>query len=390
MYILYQGERYYDDFDITFESEGGTIEGVEVVFEGTAQEVGCDYICEFEWGDMGDYTGSDYHTRTCFISTQPNTDPTPRDMDINVRWDYEIITVRVHQKGDAIYSPIWKDIYYQTEEKSFEYVLKCDGATIFHGKAYKMPGERYTKVNINKICQNYLSCDIEELLNTPEDDAIMVNADAYKTFELFDENGDNVATYKFLYDWSYVDTGWNGHASHNMSMPVNGHYATNMLKMYTYFYRADDGTNEVLTSKVDGEYRICAQGDYAIYYLNSFGGWDAFLVEGNNVKSDSITEHDYNRSFNNTTIEYEQGRYISEIVTSFKFYTGWLNDEQSENLANNLLGSNHIYLHDLKKNVILPAIITNTKNDYKTYSNQGAKMVNYEVDLKLSQSKIRK
>lgn len=130
-------------------------------------------------------------------------------------------------------------------------------------------------------------------------------------------------------------------------------------------------------------------GDYALYYLNSHGGWDSFLIEGKVQKTDNITQYKYSKSFNNTTIEYESGRYISEIATKYVCYTSWLTDAQSANLAKNLLSSNKVYLHDLVNNKIIPVIIENTTIDYKKYFNE-RQMISYKINLVESQTKIKK
>lgn len=288
----------------------------------------------------------------------------------------------------AVLAPIWKDTFYEADVAELEYTLSLydvdlgEESVIYAGRAYRLPSADTLKINISKICCNYLSCDIQELMVNTEN--IVKNKDAYREFRMRDTDGNLLQTYNFLYDWSYEE--WDGTAG-TRSHPINGHYADGMYKLYTY---NNNGSSGVYTYKERGDYPVAACGDWAIYYLNSYGGWDAFLVEGNDVKMDSITQHNYNQSFDNTTLEYEQGRYISEITTSYEFHTGWLNDEQAKNLVKNLLGSNDVYIHDLKNNKVKPAIITDNKLTYKTYRNQGKQMVNYTINIKESQTKIRR
>ena len=66
----------------------------------------------------------------------------------------------------TITAPIWKDTYYTTTAASANYSIKLDGNTIFTGKAVRYPGADEMNININRICRNYLECDIAALLET--------------------------------------------------------------------------------------------------------------------------------------------------------------------------------------------------------------------------------
>ena len=66
----------------------------------------------------------------------------------------------------TITAPIWKDTYYTTTAASANYSIKLDGNTIFTGKAVRYPGADEMSININRICRNYLECDIAALLET--------------------------------------------------------------------------------------------------------------------------------------------------------------------------------------------------------------------------------
>lgn len=281
----------------------------------------------------------------------------------------------------AIYAPIWKDTYYTTTEDRLEYTLVMDGGIIFKGKAYKMPEADELKVKINGICQNYLSCQIQALL---EDETVldMDNPNACKTFYLTDSEGVVLESYTFLYDWSYED--WDG-SSKVLSHPINGHYTSEMYKPLTKVY-----SGIVNTHKLNGSYDFETCGDYALYYLNCYGGWDAFLIEGNVIKSDTITQYKTTQSYNNTTLDYETSRYLTTTITNWELHTGWLTDEQAANFVKNLLGSNSVYMHNFKTDTIVPVIITDNNGVYKTYKNQGKKMVNYTIKVQESQSKLRK
>jgi len=87
------------------------------------------------------------------------------------------------------------------------------------------------------------------------------------------------------------------------------------------------------------------------------------------------------------TLEFENGTYHSQIITSYQLNTGWLNDQQSENLAFNLLSSNEVYLHNLCSDKVYPVVITDNTATYKTYKNNSRKFVNYQINCEESQRK---
>lgn len=280
-----------------------------------------------------------------------------------------------------IYAPIWKDTYYTTNEISLVYTINTDGNQIFSGKAYKMPSAERLSININKICQNYLSNDIRTLLEGSA--SSLVQSDVVRDFELRNEAGTVLETYRFIYCWDY-DWNWSG-SNVDLSNKINGHYDPRMYKLKTIY---NNGT--ATTYKNSGYYHTEVCADYAVYYVNARGGWDAFAIEGTVKKTDNITQYTTDRAFNNTTLEFENDRYISEIQTSYELNTGWLADYQAETLAHNLLGSNKAYLHNLETGKLVPIVITDNTAEYQTYQTNGGKLARYTIKVKESQSKIRK
>lgn len=278
--------------------------------------------------------------------------------------------------------PIWVDTFYETSQSELSYRISLDGGVVFSGKAYRYPNADILRININKVCQNYLSNNsVETIFNGAQTE----NApESIRTFVLMDDSGRTLETYRFLYDWSYEDKDWIG-GNVILSKPINGHYTDGMIRLNTLF---SDG--RVINYGYNNAYRknIRCQR-YALYYLNAFGGWDSFLIEGNVNKSDKINPYNFNTSFDNQTREFEQGRYVAEIDTEYVMHTGYLSDDGAYTLAKNLIPSNRVYLHDILEGTIKPVVITNTTSEYKTYKNQGERMVNYTLNIKESQSKIR-
>lgn len=287
----------------------------------------------------------------------------------------------------TIKAPIWQDIYYtSTTYTMLEYVInKTDQTVIYAGRAYQRPGGNGISINISKICQDYIKdtfsdVDFRTLVGTT-----YTHPEAYVEFELRERSTGNLLnTYGFVYDWSYE--GWNG-GTRTVSNPINNHNADGMYYFDSFITIGSTSQKPELRTTVRYIVEGNGCGEVALYYKNRKGGWDAFLIEGNVTKKDEYTKYTYNRSFNNNTLEFENGTYHSQIVTSYILNTGWLNDQQSDNLAFNLLSSNEVYLHNLCTDKVYPVVIKDNTATYKTYKNNSRKLVNYQINVEESQRK---
>lgn len=283
----------------------------------------------------------------------------------------------------TIKAPIWQDIYYtSTAYTVLDYALQIDGqSTIYTGRAYQRPGASGVSINISKICQDYIKDSFREVDFRNYVGNTYEHPYSYVEFNLINvQNGTVLGTYGFVYDWSYE--GWDGN-NRTVSNPINGHTMTGMYSFNSSF----NGTVSGITTQVGTVLTGNSCGEIALYYKNRKGGWDSFLIEGTWTKKDEYTKYTYNRSFNNNTLEFENGTYHSQIVTSFVLNTGWLNDQQSDNLAFNLLSSNEVYLHNLCTDKVYPVVIKDNTATYKTYRNNSRKLVNYQLNVEESQRK---
>ena len=266
-----------------------------------------------------------------------------------------------------------------------EYVInRTDRTVIYAGRAYQRPGGNGISINISKICQDYIKdsfadVDFRTLVGTT-----YVHPEAYVEFELRDKNGNLLATYGFVYDWSYEN--WSGQ-TRTVSNPINGHYVQGMYS-FNSTVRINSSTQATELATYVSQYgNSNGCGEIALYYKNRKGGWDSFLIEGTVTKKDEYTKYTYNRSFNNNTLEFENGTYHSQIITSYVLNTGWLSDTESDNLAFNLLSSNEVYLHNLCTDKVYPVVIKDNSATYKTYKNNSRKLVNYQINVEESQRK---
>ena len=279
--------------------------------------------------------------------------------------------------------PIYKDTIFEYTGNTLEYSIDMNGLTIFQGKAYIAPGDDSIKININRICENYLNNDAVDEILVNRIFGSQTAYDAFKTFAIKDSSGNTLETYDFLYYYDYeneLDMG-----DPYLNDPITDAYGINMYKLATYF----DGISVTNYPDMGNYTRYVCGAEYALYYLNAKGGWDCLLIEGNGERTDKISRHQYNKSYDNQTIEYEKNTYISEIATSWKLNTGLLDDAQAHKLCWHLLTSNRVYLHDLEADKVIPVVVTNTQNVYKTYKNNNQQPIQYEIDVTESQTKLR-
>lgn len=295
-------------------------------------------------------------------------------------------------------NPVWKDTFYTTTAASANFYITLDGERIFAGKAFKYPDATNLEININKICRNYLESDIAQMFNsyTPGTSQLfrVDHNEAQRTFKLY-VGSSNVGDYRFYQDYSYNNDKAVTGSSINISNPINGHYVPGMFKlMTTRTSTASSSAVYTLGSTSESEpYGYTHQvrcAPYALYYLNSYGGWDSFVIEGTAIKKDAYTSYQTDRVYKNTTVDFELNKYVQEIKTSYELNTGYLTDEQAANLAKNLLGSVKVYLHNIDEGWIKPVIISDNGATYQTYQTNGRKMCQYKINVTESQSKIRK
>jgi hypothetical protein len=285
-----------------------------------------------------------------------------------------------------IKSNIWKDTVLKVEDDVFDYTIENDNEVIFKGRSFKRPGAEFNEIKINKLVENYLSNDIQDLLVSVYETGNIseLNKEAYKVFVVKDKEGVVIEEYGFLFNWSYENE------MRDLSYPINGHYMVGQLILSSVFEESADAVLNTVRIANENTVTNGCNGEYAIYYQTSYGGYSSFLFEGLCKKSDKITQYTTDKSYNNTSIDFETSRYVSEIVTEYELNTGWLTDEQAYNFAKNVVSSNRAYLHNLKDNVIFPIIITDATAPYKSYKVNGGLMSQYTLKCKASQTKIKR
>lgn len=337
--------------------------------------------------------------------------------------------------------PIWKDKFVDLgQHDSMEFCIRVNGTStdiIYRGKAYRRPGETNVKVKVNDICADYL----QNVLPTLSQAAFTELTFPLK-FYVQRRNNDSWVTaeiVEFLNDWSY-DYSYNV-ATMGMSFPINGHIDARQWLTYTAYDASTiaatitftNGTTSVIYIPValsddfnadfndDFSRSVRAAGsgtavfdlspwenvakvtiggktwnvvtdckEWVLYYVNAFGGWDSLLIEGTAVERDDVTRHLREVEYDNRDIK-NRGRqnYVNEISKSYTLNTSWLSDDESARM-HHLMNSTDVYLGNINSGEMIPVIINNTTTEYKTYKSNGAKLVNYSIDVTIAQNRMRR
>lgn len=315
--------------------------------------------------------------------------------------------------------PIWQDVTVNLGAyASIEFRITADGIVIYTGKAYRSPGASNIYVRINEICADYLSHSLPSFTDRT---FTAFNLPSFVVQRKPSSSWSTVQTVQFYPDWSY-DYGF---SSNIISAPINGHLDSRMTVLtsrkeitadVSASYKNQSGTTTTRTCTITTKpnngtcafyasavantaqitvnsqvYKVVTDcGRYALYYVNAYGGWDQFLIEGNDLEADNLERYLREIVYDNTSaVNAGKENYVSEVTKSWTFYTGSLSDSQAGRM-HHLLNSPLVYLQELSTNLVLPVIITTNTAEYKTYKNNGRKMVNYSFSVELAQNRIRR
>ena len=335
--------------------------------------------------------------------------------------------------------PIWKDVFVTLgtgDSTQYRITIPDTGDVIYSGKAFKRPGETNIYARINDVCADY----IENVLPTLSQ-AEFTRITLPVTFKVQLRQGTqwvDITTAQFLNDWSY-DYGYDANTM-GMSFPINGHIDARMPIVWTGlnvsevtatitfkdgttaqviipveitadfnndfnddFSRsvrsAGSGTAVFLPDAWDNVAKItvgnstwevvtnCAE--YALYYVNAYGGWDSLLIEGNTLEADTLKRYTREMVYDNRDIQ-NRGidNYVNEVTKGFTLHTGWLLGDQGK-MMYHLINSTDVYLYDIANEQMIPVTIPMTSCEYRTKKNQG-RLVDYTIQVQIAQNRIRR
>lgn len=344
-------------------------------------------------------------------------------------------------------APIWKDHFVTLgggDVIPFRIrVQDQSGDIIYNGKSHIKPGETNNSIRINDICADYLTnalpalsqAEFSELsfpLNFVVEAFLQTAQDEDPDWELAGE-------VQFMNDWSYDDS-YNP-ATMGMSFPVNGRIDSRQWLVFTAYNASTitatltftDGTTSqvIIPVEISADFSDDFNDDFArsvrsagsgtavfdlsawdnvaaitingktwevvtdcrewvVYYVNAYGGWDSLLIEGNTIERDSLARHTREMEYDNRDIKNRGTQnYVNEISKSFTLHTSWMPDAESLRM-HHLLNSPEVYLFNINTGDMFPVVLNNTTTEFKTYRNNGGRLVNYTIDATLAQERIRR
>lgn len=331
---------------------------------------------------------------------------------------------------------IWKDYEVTLGTSDYvDYTIRTSTSatdTIYSGRAFKKPNENSVKIIINDICADYMG---QQLPNLDPINSGIQTCDTYiKTFYVYAGDTQKAAV-EFLYDYSYDYDLADGALPYSMADPIDGildyrmplvrtmrmgsatmHYF-NTIHSFNDDYNDDfQGLNDVSTSLTGlGNFVLKASADnagksvtfqessgwtyyrfeetcarFALYYVNEYGGWDALVMRGGFKRTDKYKRYDMKRKYNNA-VSTNRGTvdYANEISIDYELRTAWLTDEQAGRM-HHLLGSNMVYMYDLESDLAFPVNITDKSCEYKTFKNNGCKMIQYAIGVEIAKDHTRR
>lgn len=312
--------------------------------------------------------------------------------------------------------PIWKDIYVDLPEEHnyFRLVNISSGFIMYEGMIY---GFITSQVGVTDVLRDYMTTVSDPFVNTFTSTQYLL-VDMQTSSD--GSNWQSTYTFRLYYNYSYDEEQkvyleaqpidyfdprqyllFTFQSYDNVQENVEitktlGTSApqTQTISSYneqkTYVSRAT--SNYSIKIKTSKEERIfkdrCTNTNYAVYYINRYGGWSWMLFQGKNLKTDKTKQSTYKMDFdNNVGTEFNTKVYQNDVTETWQLTSDYLSDKQSE-LLKHLYSSPLVYLHDLKEDKVMSVLVDTKSFDYKTYRNQGRKMFTHTIKVNGSQTKI--
>lgn len=314
------------------------------------------------------------------------------------------------------YTPVWKDTFVDfgaVDSVSFNITQDSDSSVLYTGKAVRRPDEATLAVRVNDIVADLLARNLFALQDPFTD---------YSAFlaGVTIAGGGVSQQLSFLNDWSYDRSKTYGAAfilsdpitalvDGRQTFAVTGVFASGAVATLTKTsgttsttaigitgegtYKLDLSTVANLTAITVGGKTWQVESscrEWVLHYINAYGGWDSLLIRGGGKQTDTITRYDHRRSYDNSTLM-NRGRinYLNDVKRTWELHTGWLSDTESAKM-HHLSESILVYLEDVTAGQMYPVVVTDTSLEYKTYKNQGRRLVDYTLTVDLAADIMRK
>lgn len=301
--------------------------------------------------------------------------------------------------------PIWKDYILTASGDYVDYTVSLDGEIIYRGRAYKRPGASQIEWSINSIAADYLRpvwpgfpADME---HSGENRIVSTGA---KRFVV--EYGNTSQELTFCNDWSYVAAYGSGNSADMQSVVIFPDYDRRIplfqtwstyndisrpdavdLQIVNRLVRTSIGIvtaeGSVVVRPVDTCYR------HVLFFVNAFGGWSFIYLEA--LKAQEDYDRKTAKRIYSSADATARGAvdYVNEVTRRWTAKTPYLTDAQAAKMWH-VLGTVAAYLYDMQGGQLTPVSVTDGRFEEKTYRNQGAKRVRYDISLTLAQDRLRR
>ena len=312
--------------------------------------------------------------------------------------------------------PIWKDIYVDLpyEHNHFRLVNISSGFIMYEGMIY---GVITSQVCITDVLRDYMTTVSDPFVNTfTSTQYLLVDMQTSQD----GVNWQSSYTFRLYYNYSYDEERkvyleaqpidyfdprqyllftFQSYDNIKENIEITKKFGTTSSQTQTISsyneqktYTSKAASNYSIKIKTSKEEKIfkdrCTNTNYAVYYINRYGGWSWMLFQGKNLKTDKTKQSTYKMDFdNNVGTEFNTKVYQNDITETWQLTSDYLTDKQSE-LLKHLYSSPLVYLHDLKEDKVMSVLVDTKSFDYKTYRNQGRKMFTHTIKVNSSQTKI--
>lgn len=330
---------------------------------------------------------------------------------------------------------IWKAAYVSDSTDGASIEVKADGETVYTGIMNVPPGEDEWSFNAQEIAKDYVSSGYPNIGRG----GTSLNIHVPTISVLVD--GTSVSSDTFVPDWSYDPA----HDLTDMAAPIDGVIDPRMYLPYSFTGTSarvvtamvrsrtvvqvpvvdengeptgetttqvqettsmvssssqTSATFEVDVSSFPNAFQVDIEEHmytvqstckrYALYYLNAYGGWDAFVPQGKQMRTDRYARDEYKRQSSPSLFDVRSRvNYVNNVTPSWSLTTGMLSDDAASRM-HHLLGSTNVYLHDMEEGIIYAVIMKNTSASYLTASNNGRTFPTYTIEVELAKDQFRR
>ena len=337
-------------------------------------------------------------------------------------------------------TPVWKDrdVYISTTEPLKYFIEYYGGDTVFEGVAMPKPDTDNITIRLNDFAKNMVdsSVDADRIFDIQGDMDYFVIPNYCRDIAIGKRN-ENAGITLLFSDYFYNDYDYNSMDSYvyddvyelNSKLGKivgKGHTFFTVFNTYEHSISFDfgykmgiDATNNfgnvsipamtaiilvVRNLPVGAEVFYSFEGfsdvalgkvvdscnTYKLHYINAKGGYETLPIDGRKDKrTDSLTFEYYKTKGNNQNINKPQmNKFKVDVTPKWELQTGWLNDEQSQKMYN-LFTSQKVWLENIETGEITPVYITNNAVDYKTFTNNGKRKINYTISVTSANTLIK-